>query len=101
MAKQDQVEEVAETPIYRVTETSFINDRLVEAGTEVAFDHDPGFNLVPVNDAAKARVKSFREQANQDNRSLAGPNDPAFAYGMVRTAVQDGTAQGAGRAPGS
>lgn len=40
-------------PRYRVLETSYIGERIVEAGAEVEYDGRPGKNLEPIDKAAE------------------------------------------------
>lgn len=42
---------------YRVTERSFINNRLVEAGEIVDYDGEPAGNLEAVKDEAESKAK--------------------------------------------
>lgn len=49
---------------YRVKTKSFINDTIVEEGTEVDYDGQPGDNLEPLDDAARtatAEVQTARD----------------------------------------
>ena len=50
-------------PRYRVTERSYINDRIVEAGEEVDFDGIPSYNLELVDKAETAKVKAQSEKS--------------------------------------
>ncbi len=42
---------------YRVLEKSFINNSVVEAGTEVDYDGEPGFNLELIEPGKKKAEK--------------------------------------------
>ena len=75
-------------PRYRVLERSYINDRLHEAGDEVEFAHDPGFNLEPLDADAKKRAKAV-----QDKGRLS-PNDPGYLGAMILRNLQEGDAMG-------
>lgn len=46
-------------PKYRVLELSFINERLLQPGEEIEFAGDPGDNLEPLDDEAKAARDHF------------------------------------------
>jgi hypothetical protein len=82
---------------YRVLETSYIGDRIVEAGTEVEFDHDPGFNVEPLDGAARKRVADY---AKTVGKRLA-PTDPGFTSSMMRRNLDEGDAKGMGVIPAS
>ena len=68
---------------YKVKSKSFIDDRIVEAGTEIEFDGEPGENLEPVDDAAKAAVEAAAERraakAEAIKSAVAGTLDPQTA----------------------
>ena len=107
MVKTVEPIETDELPRYRVLERSYIGLSLIEPGIEIVFDHDPGENLEPLNEAAHTRRQAYHtrladeaKERGEKFRPPVGPNSPSFAYDLVRTNVQDGVAQGSGRAPG-
>lgn len=68
---------------YKVKAKSFIDDRLVEEGTEIEYAGEPGENLEPLDDAANAAVAAAaaRRAAKADaiKSALAGTIDPKTA----------------------
>lgn len=51
---------------FRVLQQSFIDNKIVEEGTEIEFDGFPGPNLEPID----AKAKKLAEQAPGDDVSL-------------------------------
>ncbi len=82
-------------PRYRVTETSYFGDRIVPAGEEVEFDHDPGFNVHPLDDEAAARVEAVKDTIG----ARPAPQDPGFISRMMRVNLDEGDAKGSGLIP--
>lgn len=68
---------------YKLKARSFINDTLVEEGTEVEFAGEPGENMEPVDEAAHAAVAAAAERraakAAAIKGALQGVIDPANA----------------------
>lgn len=57
-------------PKYRVTQPSFIHGRMFKAGDVINFDGVPGFNLDPVDDAAKkAKAAASKAASRNVNKS--------------------------------
>ncbi|TXH12892.1 MAG: hypothetical protein E6R03_12195 [Hyphomicrobiaceae bacterium] len=56
---------------YKALGRAFINDVLVEAGTEIEFDGEPGDNLEPVDDAAHDAVEVARKRRSEKAAALA------------------------------
>ena len=81
---------MTDKPRYRVNETSYIDGKIHEDGAEVEYDHDPGANLDPVNDAAKARVKAVEDAGNK----RIGPKHPEFIPNMIARNLDEGDAKG-------
>lgn len=67
---------------YRILRLSFIGNQLLEEGTEVEYDGEPGSALEPINDAAKAAKK----KAEQKHGKAAANSGPA----PVASVVTDG-----------
>ncbi|NHN85799.1 hypothetical protein GOB93_14275 [Acetobacter musti] len=66
-------------PKYKVTEPSFIHGRLIEAGTVITFDGVPGFNLEPMDAAAKKAKEDAGKAASVD------VNTPDYVHQMVKS----------------
>ncbi|HGA3340239.1 TPA: hypothetical protein ACIR6E_001181 [Enterobacter roggenkampii] len=74
-----------EKAIYRILRLSFIGNQLLEEGAEVQYDGEPGSNLEPLNDAAKAakkkadqkRGKSVVDEAPAAVASVVNDDKPA------------------------
>lgn len=47
---------------YRILRLSFIGNQLLDEGTEVEYDGEPGSALEPINDAAKAAKKKAEQK---------------------------------------
>ncbi|MCA7282745.1 hypothetical protein LE058_17185 [Escherichia coli] len=47
---------------YRILRLSFIGNQLLDEGTEVEYDGEPGSALEPINDAAKAAKKKAEKK---------------------------------------
>lgn len=62
-------------PRYRVLETSYIGDRIVNAGDEINFDGVPGKSLEPADDAAR----KAKAAADSDAPDEAQPKRKAKA----------------------
>lgn len=58
-------------PRYKVLTKSFINDQLMEKGREVEFAGEPGDNLEPLDDAARAAVAAARQRRADKAAALA------------------------------
>ena len=73
---------------YKVKATSFFNDNIVPEGTVIQFDGEPGDNLEPLNDEARAAVAAAAERRAQKaaaiKSALAGSIDPANAETIQR-----------------
>lgn len=65
-------------PRYKILEKSYFNDRIYEEGEEVEFDHAPGFNLEPIDAAAKKRKAEMDEKGKSYS-----PKDPNFISDMI------------------
>ncbi len=61
-----------DAPLYRVLETSYIGHQIVEPGSEVEYDGEPGQALEPLNGAAKenARIAEKRREARTTAQRL-------------------------------
>lgn len=70
--------------LYRVLAKSFINDQLYEAGAEIEFAGEPGENLEPLDDPAKAAA-----QAAADRRASKAA---AIVSGIERAGNEELTA---------
>lgn len=60
---------------FRVTECSFINGRYVETGTVIEYDGVPGFNLEPVDAAAKKAKAAAGNTVSRDVNGRAFQED--------------------------
>jgi hypothetical protein len=58
---------------YRVMEKSFINNALVEEGTEIEFDGEPGPNLQPLS---KKRSAASSDSTTPADAGTGGNTDP-------------------------
>lgn len=72
---------------YRILRLSFIGNQLLDEGTEVEYDGEPGSALEPINDAAKA-AKKKAEKKHGKSVSDEGP-------APVATVVNDEAGTGA------
>lgn len=50
---------MSDTPRYRLDTRTFIAPQLLEKGTEILWDGEPGPHMVPVNEAATARMAEY------------------------------------------
>ena len=50
---------MTERPKYRLAQKAFLGTRIYDVGTEYTTDELPGAHMVPLNDAAKARMEEF------------------------------------------
>lgn len=64
---------------YRILRLSFIGNQLLDEGTEVEYDGEPGSALEPINDAAKAAKK----KAEQKHGKVVSDNGPAPVASVV------------------
>lgn len=64
---------------YRILRLSFIGNQLLDEGTEVEYDGEPGSALEPINDAAKAAKK----KAEQKHGNVVADNGPAPVASVV------------------
>jgi len=64
---------------YRILRLSFIGNQLLDEGTEVEYDGEPGSALEPINDAAKAAKK----KAEQKRGKVVSDNGPAPVASVV------------------
>lgn len=113
MARAPKPEAHDETPRYRANEKSFIGHAIVEAGSEVDYDHDAagdgrgfiGHNLSPVNAAAQAVVDA-QSQPHPDKtdgpkaKSTRSKADAAAAAPAVAAAPATPTGGPMGEADG-
>lgn len=70
---------------YRVLRLSFIGNQLLEEGAEVQYDGEPGSNLEPLNDAAKAAKK----KADQKRGKSVAEDTPAPVASVIKPADAD------------
>lgn len=66
---------------YRILRLSFIGNQLLDEGTEVEYDGEPGSALEPINDAAKAAKKKAEQKR--------GKSDSDDAPASVASVVAD------------
>lgn len=66
-------------PRYRITTESFIHGRLVKVGDVIEYDGVPGFNMDPVDDAAKKAKKAATTTASRDVNTSEFVQDMAKA----------------------
>lgn len=57
-------------PKYRLTERSYINDKLLEVDEEIEFSGIPGPHMEPLNAAAKKEVSKYSREWFDPIRSL-------------------------------
>lgn len=77
---------------YRITRLSFIGNQLLDEGAVVEYDGEPGSNLEPLNDAAKAAAK----KAEQKRGKNTAPSGPAPVASVVNTADHNPEGEGEG-----
>ena len=54
--------QAAQAPRYRLTQQAYIDDKILEIGTEITYVQPPGWHMEPLNAAAEAMVKKHRPQ---------------------------------------
>lgn len=76
MGEKSSAPAKGEVPQYRLTEVSYINDRLLPAGEVIYFAEPPGPHMEPINAAAKAMVAKFKPEKKDPIEALTivGPN---------------------------
>lgn len=61
MASQPQTNLPTEVPEYELTRQAFFEPERLEAGTRIRYHGVPGDHMVPLNDAARAKMEEFYE----------------------------------------
>lgn len=61
MASSPQLTTPTEAPEYELTRQSFFEPDRLEAGTRIIYHGVPGDHMVPLNDAARAKMEEFYE----------------------------------------
>lgn len=76
MATRTSAPSQGEVPQYKLTEKAYIDDRLLEVGEVIYYEHPPGAHMAPLNDAARAMVKKHppREMRPLEELPVASAN---------------------------
>ena len=69
-----------ETPRYKLRAVAWIHNDLQPAGTEVEYEGEPGYNLEPMNDAAKAMYAKYKPQPEGVPQLTVVPPGPPVGW---------------------
>jgi hypothetical protein len=72
-----------EGPRYRVLSDSFIDNHLRKTDDEISYDGFPGHNLLPLNDAAKAKAVEGAKAAEEAMAALIASTRPIGAQDVA------------------